>query len=92
MIAAVFFNFFFKDIYNLPARPIGARTPNSGLGVFDTTEQAVGARWIDIFNFKVLTFCCIFRPFWRVFPRFWTVLERFGPWFWPWKQPEETGI
>ena len=40
------------DIKNLPARPIGARTPDSGLGVFDTTEQAVGARWIDIFNFK----------------------------------------
>ena len=45
-------NVIFKDIYNLPARPIGARTPSSGLGVFDTTEQAVGARWIDIFNFK----------------------------------------
>ena len=45
-------NVIFKDIYNLPARPIGARTPNSGLGVFDTTEQAVGARWLDIFNFK----------------------------------------
>ncbi len=45
-------NVIFKDIYNLPARPIGARTPNTGLGVFDTTEQAVGARWIDIFNFK----------------------------------------
>ena len=45
-------NVIFKDIYNLPARPIGARTPSTGLGVFDTTEQAVGARWIDIFNFK----------------------------------------
>ena len=45
-------NVIFKDIDNLPARPIGARTPSSGLGVFDTTEQAVGARWIDIFNFK----------------------------------------
>tara|TARA_Y100000768_G_scaffold249487_1_gene189482 strand:- start:4725 stop:6884 length:2160 start_codon:yes stop_codon:yes gene_type:complete len=45
-------NVIFKDIYNLPARPIGARTPNSGLGVFDTTEQAVGARWLDILNFK----------------------------------------
>ncbi len=45
-------NVIFRDIYNLPARPIGARTPNSGLGVFDTTEQAVGARWLDIFNFK----------------------------------------
>ena len=45
-------NVIFKDIYNLPARPIGARTPNTGLGVFDTTEQAVGARWLDIFNFK----------------------------------------
>ena len=33
-----------------------------------------------------------FQPFWGVFPRFWTVLERFGSWFWPWKQPEETGI
>ena len=45
-------NVIFKDIYNLPARPIGARTPNTGLGVFDTTEQAVGARWLDVFNFK----------------------------------------
>ena len=45
-------NVIFKDIYNLPARPIGARTPNSGLGVFDTTEQAVGARWLDVLNFK----------------------------------------
>ena len=45
-------NVIFKDIDNLPARPIGARTPSTGLGVFDTTEQAVGARWIDIFNFK----------------------------------------
>ena len=45
-------NVIFKDIYNLPARPIGARTPNSGLGVFDTTEQAVSARWLDVFNFK----------------------------------------
>ena len=45
-------NVIFKDINNLPARPIGARTPNSGLGVFDTTEKAVGARWLDVFNFK----------------------------------------
>jgi hypothetical protein len=45
-------NVIFKDIDNLPARPIGARTPNSGLGVFDTTEQAVSARWLDVFNFK----------------------------------------
>ena len=22
---------------------------------------------------------------------FWMVLERFGPWFWTWKQPKETG-
>ena len=45
-------NVIFKDIQNLPARPIGARTPDSGLGVFDTTEQAVSARWLDVFNFK----------------------------------------
>jgi len=45
-------NVIFKDIQNLPARPIGARTPGSGLGVFDTTEQAVSARWLDIFNFN----------------------------------------
>jgi hypothetical protein len=45
-------NVIFKDIQNLPARPIGARTPDSGLGVFDTTEQAVSARWLDVLNFK----------------------------------------
>jgi len=45
-------NVIFKDIYNLPARPIGSRTPESGLGVFDTTQQAVKARWLDVFNFK----------------------------------------
>jgi hypothetical protein len=45
-------NVIFKDIQNLPARPIGSRTPDSGLGVFDTTQQAVSARWIDVFNFK----------------------------------------
>ena len=45
-------NVIFKDIKDLPARPIGSRTPDSGLGVFDTTQQAVNARWIDIFNFK----------------------------------------
>jgi hypothetical protein len=45
-------NVIFKDIYNLPARPIGSRTPESGLGVFDTTQQAVKARWLDVLNFK----------------------------------------
>jgi len=45
-------NIIFKDIQDLPARPIGSRTPESGLGVFDTTQQAVKARWIDVFNFK----------------------------------------
>ena len=45
-------NVIFKDIQDLPARPIGSRTPNSGLGVFDTTQQAVKARWIDPLNFK----------------------------------------
>jgi hypothetical protein len=45
-------NVIFKDIKDLPARPIGSRTPDSGLGVFDTTQQAVNARWIDILNFK----------------------------------------
>ena len=48
-------NVIFKDIQNLPARPIGTRTPGSGLG-FDTTEQAVGARWLDVFNFKHIGF------------------------------------
>ncbi len=28
----------------MPARPIGSRTPDSGLGVFDTTQQAVKAQ------------------------------------------------
>ena len=45
-------NVIFKDIQDLPARPIGSRTPETGLGVFDTTQQAVGARWLDPFNFK----------------------------------------
>jgi len=45
-------NVIFKDIYNLPSRPIGSRTPESGLGVFDTTQKAVKARWLDVFNFK----------------------------------------
>ena len=45
-------NVIFKDIQDLPARPIGSRTPDSGLGVFDTTQQAVKARWIDPLNFK----------------------------------------
>ena len=45
-------NVIFKDIKDLPARPIGSRAPDSGLGVFDTTQQAVNARWIDILNFK----------------------------------------
>jgi hypothetical protein len=45
-------NVIFRDMQDLPARPIGSRTPESGLGVFDTTQQAVTARWIDVFNFK----------------------------------------
>jgi hypothetical protein len=45
-------NVIFKDIQDLPARPIGSRTPDSGLGVFDTTQKAVNARWLDVFNFK----------------------------------------
>ena len=45
-------NVIFKDIQGLPARPIGSRTPDSGLGVFDTTQQAVNARWLDLLNFK----------------------------------------
>ncbi|EKO35951.1 PF12228 domain protein [SAR86 cluster bacterium SAR86E] len=45
-------NVIFKDIQDLPARPIGSRTPDSGLGVFDTTQQAVNARWLDLLNFK----------------------------------------
>jgi len=45
-------NVIFKDIQDLPARPIGSRTRDSGLGVFDTTQQAVNARWLDLLNFK----------------------------------------
>ena len=45
-------NVIFKDIQNLPARPIGARVPEAGLGIFDTTQQAVAARWLDPLNFK----------------------------------------
>jgi len=45
-------NVIFKDIQDLPARPIGSRTPDSGLGIFDTTQEAVKARWIDLLNFK----------------------------------------
>ena len=45
-------NVIFKDIEDLPARPIGSRTPDSGLGIFGTTQQAVKARWIDPLNFK----------------------------------------
>ena len=45
-------NVIFKDIQDLPARPIGSRTPESGLGIFDTTQQAVKARWVDPLNFK----------------------------------------
>jgi hypothetical protein len=45
-------NVIFKDIKDLPARPIGSRTPETGLGIFDTTQQAVAARWLDPLNFK----------------------------------------
>jgi len=45
-------NVIFKNIQDLPARPIGSRTPESGLGVFDTSQQAVAARWLDPLNFK----------------------------------------
>ncbi|MDC3379811.1 DUF3604 domain-containing protein [Gammaproteobacteria bacterium] len=45
-------NVIFKNIQDLPARPIGSRTPESGLGIFDTTQQAVAARWLDPLNFK----------------------------------------
>jgi len=45
-------NVIFKDIQDLPARPIGSRTPETGLGIFDTTQQAVSARWLDPLNFK----------------------------------------
>jgi hypothetical protein len=45
-------NVIFKDIQDLPARPIGSRTPETGLGVFDTTQQAIAARWLDPLNFK----------------------------------------
>ena len=45
-------NVIFKDLDSLPARPIGSRTPESGLGVFNMTRQAINARWIDPLNFK----------------------------------------
>ncbi|MDC0635970.1 DUF3604 domain-containing protein [Gammaproteobacteria bacterium] len=45
-------NVIFKNIQDLPARPIGSRTPETGLGIFDTTEKAVAARWLDPLNFK----------------------------------------
>ena len=45
-------NVIFKDTQDLPARPIGSRTPETGLGIFDTTQQAVAARWLDPLNFK----------------------------------------
>ena len=45
-------NVIFKNIQDLPARPIGSRTPETGLGIFDTTQQAVAARWLDPLNFK----------------------------------------
>jgi len=45
-------NVIFKDIQDLPARPIGSRTPETGLGIFDRTQQAVSARWLDPLNFK----------------------------------------
>ncbi|NCW10399.1 MAG: hypothetical protein EBW40_11830, partial [Gammaproteobacteria bacterium] len=45
-------NVIFKSTEDLPARPIGARHPESGLGIFDSTRPAVGARFIDPLNFK----------------------------------------
>jgi hypothetical protein len=45
-------NVIFKNIQDLPARPIGSRTPETGLGIFDTTQKAVAARWLDPLNFK----------------------------------------
>ena len=45
-------NVIFKDLDSLPSRPIGSRTPDSGLGVFNMTRQAINARWIDPLNFK----------------------------------------
>ena len=45
-------NVIFKSTENLPARPIGARHPESGLGIFDSTRPAVNARFIDPLNFK----------------------------------------
>ena len=45
-------NVIFKDIQDLPARPIGSRTPETGLGIFNTTQKAVNARWLDPLNFK----------------------------------------
>ena len=45
-------NVIFKDVNNLPKRPIGARTPETGLGIFSTTRQATSAKWVDPLNFK----------------------------------------
>jgi hypothetical protein len=45
-------NVIFKSTSEIPPRPIGARHPDSGLGIFDATRPAVNARFIDPLHFK----------------------------------------
>jgi hypothetical protein len=45
-------NVIFRSTSEIPPRPIGSRHPDSGLGIFNATRPAIGARYIDPLNFK----------------------------------------
>ena len=45
-------NVIFKSTQEIPARPIGSRYPEMGLGIFNATRPAINARYIDPLNFK----------------------------------------
>ena len=45
-------NVIFKSTKEIPARPIGSRHPEMGLGIFNATRPAISARYIDPLNFK----------------------------------------
>ncbi len=45
-------NVIFKSTKKIPARPIGSRYPEMGLGIFNATRPAISARYIDPLNFK----------------------------------------
>jgi len=45
-------NVIFRSTSEIPPRPIGARHPESGLGIFNATRPAISARFIDPLNFK----------------------------------------